>query len=215
MKKILFFHTSNKIIPSIEDLIKKEQIIENELSKFEIYNFVDEVILNQLFNNQDSQVESALQKHIEYFNSLNNIDLIQCTCTSLSPAILKIRSCSNLPLYSVDEEMVNEIVNNYKNPLIIFTVKSTIQATLSLFEEQDYQENINHIFLPEAFEWRMKDDIDRHNEIIADAIKNSPVNPDVVVLPQSSTLVSLEYLRKHFSLPILNGIEFSIKTRIN
>jgi hypothetical protein len=206
MRNILLFHTSSKVVNTIEEVI-----FENNLNVFPI-NFVDENILKLLFDKNDhsKEIETIIYSYVQYFNSIDVI-AIQSTCTSISPYIEKLKTLVNKPIYTVDEIMISQIKQQYKKPLIIFTVESTIKPTLGMFGKVLLNIDLEYIFLPEAFEYRMNNNFNMHNQIIIDAINKFNKEFDCVILPQSSMLVGLHEIRSQINVPVLSGIESSLK----
>ena len=204
-KKTILFHTSSKIIPSIATRFA------DFCSRRNVQHFVDEAML-ELLQNEGFESHAATEILGSHFSDMERYgpDRIICTCTTLSPAIRSLRVRFSMTISTVDEHMIDRLRRISKNPLLVLTSQSTIEASINEFTSLYPEGRVQSVFVDGALDACLAGDIKSHNAMLAEAIASQPTGFDAVVAPQSSMLVALEVLREVCPYPVFNGLESAV-----
>lgn len=149
--------------------------------------------------------------------TLYNVDAIMISCSTMNraySAVCDVMRPYGVPVFTIDTAMMERAVNTGENILIVATHGPTVASTGALLEETAGKMNrkisTSGATVEEAFTLLGKGDVAGHNEVIAQAIRQSMARKhiDVVVLAQlSMSVFSLSYPEpvKEFGIPVLDS----------
>jgi hypothetical protein len=162
--------------------------------------------------NIDATVEYARQ-----LVTLAHVDGILLTCSTMNraaPEVTAAMAAYGVPVIQIDEAMMEQAVRRSGTVLVIATHGPTVANTHALLRETAARTGadirLTGATVEHAFELLGRGEIERHNEVIADAIRKATAQakPDTVVLAQLSMGVfSLSYPDPvtTFGCPVLNS----------
>lgn len=129
---------------------------------------------------------------------LVRVDAILISCSTMNRAMRDVRRSMSevgVPVVQIDEAMMEEAVDTQGRILVVATHGPTVKSTQSLLEETADRRGKPVTFVGEtvedAFDALGDGEIERHNEIIAQAIRRGQAaqEVDIVVLAQLSMSV--------------------------
>jgi Asp/Glu/hydantoin racemase len=158
-------------------------------------------------------------EYAEQLVKLHGVDAIMISCSTMNRAAGAVRRTMEkygVPVVQIDEAMMEEAVNHGGKILIVATHGPTVDNTRALLEETAQRLGKEISFagatVEEAFDLLGAGDIEGHNKVIAQAIRESTQREkiDIVVLAQlSMTIFKLSYpdCVKEFGVPVLTSGE--------
>lgn len=186
MKKIALVHTVRSVY-----LTFAEQLQEGMPDrKLKISNTLDEFLSTdanekgEFTRNNRNRLLLLLQA-----KDLEKADLIITTCSTLTPAVEKIRPFIKTPLVAIDDAMVEKAVTLGEKILVMATAGSAVEPTKQklLVEAAKAGKHINlsALLCPEAFRAIQKMDKAEHDTLLKQAAETI-CGVDTVVLAQAS-----------------------------
>ena len=191
MKKIALLHTMKVIWESFGEKLQSELRAELPNEQFTMLNTLDEFLamntnimgalhplnLNRLF---------LFLKAME----LEEPDLIVCTCSSMDPAIEKIRCMVSVPVVALVDALCIHTVQNYAKVAVIASVAGSAEPLkeklLSLAADMGKKVEPTLYYCPDAMTALRKGDRDASNRIIMETAATVKKEHDVLILPQAS-----------------------------
>lgn len=204
-KKLTIIHTTPATVSSIPEQIHK---IYGDL--FEIVNVMDDSLLNEI-KEKGELTKTVIQRFIQYtlIAQNNQSDAILLACSSIGECGSIARSFLSIPLFKIDEPMATKAVETGNSILVLGTVKSTLKPTVELIQSKAKpNQSIDTLFVEGAFELH-ETNIDKHDEIIANEVKNRLDDYDVFVLAQASMAGAIRYL-EHEKDKILTSLPMGL-----
>ncbi len=162
-------------------------------------------------------------KYAEELYTLYEVDAILISCSTMNRAFNQVADHMKqfgIPVVQIDEAMMEEAVLTDGNILVIAThgptVKSTQELLLETANRLGRKVNFFGATIEDAFELLGNGAIEKHNQLIVDAINEATKKNkiDIVVLAQlSMSVFSLSYPdpEKTFGLKVLNSGETGFK----
>lgn len=150
---------------------------------------------------------------------LFQVDAILISCSTMNRAYSQVSDYMKpygVPVIQIDQAMMEEAVRCEGKILVVATHGPTVKSTQELLQETanrlEKKVEFTGVTVEEAFELLGKGEIDKHNKIIADAIRKvqSSEKIDIVVLSQLSMSVfifSHPDPVKDFGVKVLNSGE--------
>lgn len=182
--KIAFLHTSSSHIDRFDKIVS--EIDEN----IEVEHFVNEEILESAIKKGDVDATG-------FDNEINRIkaekrDLIICTCSTYGEL------CNDEDVFRIDKPIAEDIVSKYSKIGVAYTAISTKEKSVNLLieiaEKQGKQINIKEINCEECWHWCEKGDVEKYCNEIANQIKHTDGDFEVVFLAQASMEGAKRYL---------------------
>ncbi|WP_329005746.1 aspartate/glutamate racemase family protein [Kribbella sp. NBC_00709] len=184
MTRIAFLHTGAVVIPTFAGLAAEL------LPDVEVQNLLDDKIVGDLGRGVAAeQIEQRLAD-LGGAAVAAGAEAVMFTCSSISQYAGPLSDRLGVPVYRVDEAMADEAVQAGERVSVIATLQTTVQPTAALLRERaellgrDVQ--IEETVVPDAFEAAVAGDRERHDALVAAAIKDRAAASDVVVLAQAS-----------------------------
>ena len=169
---------------------------------------------------------AAFERYAVDLVELYGADAILITCSTMNRSAHRVRKAMepySVPVVQIDEAMMERAVRLGGKTLVIATHGPTVKNTQALLNETAQGLRLPIDFtgatVEEAFDLLGKGDIEGHNSVIADAIREvySRESIDSVVLAQLSMSVFLLTYpdpEKEFGVPVLtSGVEGFRKVR--
>lgn len=158
-------------------------------------------------------------KYAKDLYDLCNVDAILISCSTMNRAFKEVSEYMKpfgVPVIQIDEAMMVEAVNTDGKILIVATHGPTVKSTQGLLQETagrlGKKVEFAGVTTEEAFDLLGEGEIEKHNEVIANAIREAQEKEkiDVVVLAQLSMSVfsfSYPYPEEAFGIKVLNSGE--------
>ncbi|MFO7848395.1 MAG: aspartate/glutamate racemase family protein [Spirochaetia bacterium] len=143
-------------------------------------------------------------------------DVIQVTCSSLTPAVACARELVDIPLFSVDEPMARRAVEGYKTIGVMATNPGTLNPSSDLLRsiaaDEGKRVEIKPVLCEGAYEALLGGDRTRHDEIVRGYFRDLEKKVDVVVLAQASMAKIIDSLDERDSATeVLTSPRLAIK----
>ncbi|MGL5437626.1 MAG: aspartate/glutamate racemase family protein [Lachnospiraceae bacterium] len=184
-KSIVLVHTVLSLATSFKD-----QLLNYLGEDVQIYNIWDDF----LAINPNEVGEFTLENHNRLFCDLRSAeltgaDLIVVTCSTLTPAVAKIRSFISIPVIAIDDAMGREAVCGSSRLLVLATAgsaaSSTMEKLMAEAKRAGKQVVIDSLVFPEAFTALKQMEMEHHDELVLSGVGRIS-GYDCVVLAQAS-----------------------------
>jgi len=184
-KVLGFVHTSATLVPLFQQL-------SNEfLEGIETFNIVDDSLIKDVIKKGKLMPNTASRvvSHVKLAESAG-ADVILVTCSSISVAIETAATLATVPVIRVDQAMADEAVQIGNKIGVIATLPTTLEPTSDLVRRRAELAGKNATITSKlcegAFEALMSGDAEKHDEMVAKALKELMKEVDVIVLAQAS-----------------------------
>lgn len=185
MKTLGFVHTSATLVPLFQQLTK------DYLSNVDTFNIVDDSLIKDVIKKGKLEPNTAARvvNHVKAAEEAG-ADVILVTCSSIGRAIETAATLSKVPVIRVDQAMADEAVQTGDKIGVIATLPTTLEPTSDLVkrraEHAGKNVSITSKLCDGAFEALMSGDAAKHDEMVANALKELMQTVDVIVLAQAS-----------------------------
>lgn len=149
-------------------------------------------------------------KFAQYAHNLEEagVDLILLACSTFNFAAELGRPLVNTPIAQIDRPMMEIAVRAGKRIGMLATLSTTVPSSERLLQiaaqESGKEISFKTVLCSEAFEEFSKGNIDRHNEILMDAIDVLSKDVDCIVMAQLSMSALAPFL-KETKVPVYNS----------
>lgn len=210
---LCLIHTSATLIPVFQELAKKH------LPDTKLFNIVDDSLVKNIISRGGKADPAIYKRVLDYVKSAENAgaDYILVTCSSIGAAVEAAAEKTTVPVLRVDQPMADLAVKTGKRIGVIATLQTTLQPTADLVERRaklaNKQIELTATVCEGAFESLMAGDAKRHDQLVADGLKQLAQQVDVILLAQASMARVVDTLRDEDKyVPILtsppNAIEY-------
>ena len=132
MKKVAIIYTVRPVLGTFPELL--EEVVGEPLK---IFNLLDDFLAS---DPGESGIFS-IENHNRLFNDLKSCeltgaDLIVVTCSTLTPAVQRIRPFIKVPIVAIDDAMTEKAVRIGSRIKVIATAMSTIKPTIAKLEQE-------------------------------------------------------------------------------
>ena len=211
-KKLTVLHTVASVVGPIGDLIREL------MPDVDVCNIVDETIIKDLIatGSLSARMRDRVCSHIVWASE-NGAEAILLTCSSISPCADDAKELVDIPIVKIDEAMTRSAVAQGERIGVAGTLPSTLDPTVALIEAKASEAGRSVRVVPQlcegAFDAAMAGDVDRHDELVGEAIRDLVGRTDVVVLAQASMARALAGLKGDLPVPVLtsprSGVEWA------
>jgi aspartate/glutamate racemase len=211
---LVLVHNSSVLI----DPIRK--ILENDFSDIDVLNIIDESLLRELI--ASSNVTVAMRKRIcRYVISAAEMGAraVLMTCSSLSETVDLAKELVDIPVFKMDEPMIEEAVAKASRIGVLGTLKSVVGPNTRLIERKAGQLRkqivVESRVCDEAFSALLQKDFKRHDEMVLEAAKELSGRVEVLVLAQGSMARLTGAIRENTGKQVLDclfsGIDGAVR----
>lgn len=185
IKTLGLIHTSATLIPVFQ------QLVQEYLPGVAIFNIVDDSLVRNVAAR--GSVTPAIYKRVaDYVASAEDsgADQVLVTCSSIGAAVEAAADTAGVPVLRVDQPMADLAVNTGRRIGVIATLPTTLLPTADLVERRaalaGKEIELNSKLCEGAFEALMSGDTARHDQMVADALRELSKQVDVILLAQAS-----------------------------
>jgi Asp/Glu/hydantoin racemase len=201
-KTLALIHTVNWYDKSVGDPFVTPWLKENP--DVQVFNIMDDSLLAESLDNGGAT--PTVLKRIQFYvlaAEAMGADVAMCSCTTVGEAVRAARSYASIPVFNIDEPMAREAVRQGRRIGVVATVPTSPAATVRQLKraaEEAGKAIEIHIALDEqAFQHLQKGEIDRHNELVHEAMDRLARSVDVLALGQ----ISLAQIEHQTRVPVL------------
>lgn len=210
-RKLALLHTVTWLAKVIEELCAEV------MPEVETYNIVDESLLREAIEagRLTSRVYSAVANYVVSAEQ-GGANAVLVTCSSISPCIDVVQKLVDIPVLKIDEAMADKAVEMGREIGVIATLSSTLNPTTELVKERarvrGKDVKIESTLCEGAFEAAASGDVETHDRIVSDALRELARRVDVIVLAQASMARVVDRLkRKGKVVPILSSPRLDVE----
>lgn len=184
MKKLILINTVKPVVATFEDRIKEK------MPNIEISNILDEYIAKNL-NKKETFEEEDYTRLLTLLKLAEDTkpDAILATCSSLSIAIDYLKPFITVPIYKIDEAMLNQAVDSGKKITILATADSTIGPTETQLEGIAKAKGktivMEHKVFGPAYAAMKRGEIEVHDELVLQGAADLK-DVELIILAQAS-----------------------------
>lgn len=186
MKKTLaLIHTSATLVPVFQQLTKAK------LASVETFNIVDDSLVRQI-GAKGGITPDISARVAAYIGSAasGGADHILVTCSSIGPAVEEAAPTVRVPVLRVDQPMADRAVRTGRRIGVIATLPTTLTPTADLVRRRaaaaGREMELTSRLCDGAFDALMSGDAQKHDTIVAAALRELSRSVDVIVLAQAS-----------------------------
>lgn len=211
MKSIALIHTVKSVASSFE--VQLREVLEEEVR---IYNIWDEFLAS---NPNELGVFTTDNRNRLFYDiksaELTGAQVIVVTCSTLTPAVNLLRSFIKVPLVAIDDAMGKKAVTYGEKILVLATADSTIEPTTAKLREEAAKAGrelqLSSMVCPAAYEAVKKLEIDKHDSLIKEMVKDVS-GYDCIVLAQASMAHLEEAVSRICGCPVLSSPQLCMKS---
>lgn len=184
-KTLALIHTSATLVPVFQQLTKAR------LPTVETFNIVDDSLVRQI-GAKGGITEDIAARVAAYIGSAasGGADCILVTCSSIGPAVEAAAASVQVPVLRVDQPMADRAVQTGRRIGVIATLPTTLNPTADLVRRRaalaGKSVELTTRLCEGAFEALMAGDAERHDSLVASALRELSRQVDVIVLAQAS-----------------------------
>jgi len=204
-------HSTSLVLNPVK---KASKIVSGE---FEYFHIVDEGVLGLLMR-EGSITDSVIEvmRRIAVNCEQTGMDMMVCTCSSLSPVLDYIQNDVTIPLLKIDRLMFEHAVRTCNKIGVIMTNPTTQKPSRSMFDQVCANLNLHPEFVPvlckDAFLKVKQGDEEGHDQDVIAAVQRIADSVDIIILAQISIARVKELLPVHIQDKTITSLDFLEKT---
>lgn len=185
MKTLGLIHTSATLIPVFQ------QLVQEHLPGVATFNIVDDSLVRNIAA-RGSVTPEIYKRVADYVASAEDsgADQILVTCSSIGAAVEAAAAQAGVPVLRVDQPMADLAVNTGKRIGVIATLPTTLEPTADLVKRRaaalGKEIELTSKLCEGAFEALMSGNAAKHDEMVANALRDLSKQVDVILLAQAS-----------------------------
>lgn len=185
IKTLGLIHTSATLVPVFQ------QLCNQHLPGVQVFNIVDDSLIKNVIKCGELRPETA-RRVVSYAASAESAgaDFILYTCSSIGAAVETAALLTKVPVLRVDQPMADKAVQTGKRIGVIATLSTTLDPTTDLVKRRaaiaKKEVQVISKLCEGAFDALMSGDTNKHDAMVAKALKELSSEVDVIVLAQAS-----------------------------
>lgn len=208
--KVAVVYTAPVLIPELDAQLKKE------FPKVEFMNLLDDSLLKECKKSGGMNKKIIRQLCTLYQYAADcGADYILNTCSSVGEAAEVGRTLFDIPIYRIDDAMVQKAVEQGNCIGVIATLSTTLEPTCKLIEKyaQKSERNITVVrgLAQGAFEAASAGDVETHDALILKAAQQMKKDCDVILLAQASMQRMEQKLQNEVGIPVYSSPKLCIE----
>lgn len=202
MKKVAIIYTVRPLLATFPELL--EEVVGEKLK---IFNLLDDFLAS---DPGESGIFS-IENHNRLFNDLKSCeltgaDIIVVTCSTLTPAVQRIRPFIKVPIIAIDDAMTEKAVRLGQKIKVVATAMSTIGPTVAKLQQEAAIADVNVSIDSEdnetAYAAMKRGDLATHDKLVLSHIAKVK-DYDCIVLAQASMGHLQQEAEKLANIPVL------------
>ncbi|MGN6272659.1 MAG: aspartate/glutamate racemase family protein [Protaetiibacter sp.] len=157
-----------------------------------------ELLATAIRSGVDAGVDAAVAEHIAHL-AREGADAVLVTCSSIGESVEKAAAAAEVPVVRVDTRMAADAIEAAGaggRIVVLATLEATLGPTGRLLERAATAASeppvVRSFVVPGAAEARSAGDLERHDRLVSDAVREAAAEADVIVLAQASMAQAAE-----------------------
>ncbi|MFO7850154.1 MAG: aspartate/glutamate racemase family protein [Spirochaetia bacterium] len=156
-----------------------------------VHHISDESLIRRILSN--GEITKDVRKR--FFDNVTaaeqaGADIVQVTCSSVTPAIACARELVDIPIFSIDEPMARKAVSEFDKIGVMATNPGTLYPSSQLLESTaetlHRKVEVRPVLCEGAYDALLVGNKERHDRIVLDYFREITKEVDAVVLAQAS-----------------------------
>jgi Asp/Glu/hydantoin racemase len=192
-KRLGLLHTSATLVPIFA------QLCQATLSNVDVFNLVDDSLIKDVIAQGRLRPQTA-RRVVQLIAAAEDAgaDLIMVTCSSIGQAVETAATLAAVPVLRVDQPMADKAVQTGRRIGVIATLPTTLEPTADLIRRRAAAAGRDIVLTTRlcdgAFDALMGGDAEKHDAMVAAALKELASQVDVIALAQASMARVVESL---------------------
>lgn len=184
-KTLGLIHTSATLVPVFQ------QLCNQYLQGVNVFNIVDDSLIKDVISKGELTANTA-RRVVNYVGSAEaaGADFILVTCSSIGAAVEASAPLTKVPVLRVDQPMADLAVQTGTKIGVVATLPTTLAPTSDLVKRRaaiaGKEIQLTSRLCEGAFEALMSGDAAKHDEMVANALRELSTQVDVILLAQAS-----------------------------
>lgn len=184
-KTLGLIHTSATLVPVFQ------QLCNQYLPEVNVFNIVDDSLIKDVITKGELTANTA-RRVVDYVGSAEaaGADFILVTCSSIGAAVEAAAPLTKVPVLRVDQPMADLAVKTGTKIGVVATLPTTLAPTSDLVKRRaaiaGKEIQLISRLCEGAFEALMNGDAAKHDEMVANALRELAKQVDVILLAQAS-----------------------------
>lgn len=208
--KVAVVYTAPVLIPELDAQLK------SQFPKIEFMNLLDDSLLGECKKSggMNKKVIRRLCSFYQYAADCG-ADCVLNTCSSVGEAADVGQTLFDIPIYRIDDAMVQKAVEQGDRIGVIATLCTTLEPTCKLIEKyahkSDRKITVVRGLAEGAFEASSAGDVETHDQLIFKAAKQMKNECDVILLAQASMQRMEQKLHQEVRIPVYSSPKLCIE----
>lgn len=191
-KRVLFVHTVGSLVPVFGQLAA-----EVLGSQVEVWHIADEMLLRVVLaaGGLTPFIYRRVADHVVAAEQAG-VDVVQLTCSSISPCADVAQPLVGIPVLKVDEPMVDRAIALGRRIGVLATVRTTLAPTIDLIQRRakamGKEVSVAPRLCEEAYAALFAGDTATHDRLVGAALRELMTESEVVLLAQASMARALD-----------------------
>lgn len=210
-KRVIFVHTVTSLVGLFNDLMKEI------LPEAEVFHIADEMLLKIVLK-QGGLSPFIFQRVTDHVVAAERAgaDVVQCTCSSISPCVEAARPLVSIPVLKIDEPMVDMAIQKGSRIGVIATAPTTLKPTTELVYERAKAHGVSveveSRLCEGAYQALFSGDVQTHDQIVRQNLVELMKRNQVILLAQASMARVAEAIPpEEQTIPILSSPRLAIE----
>jgi len=151
-----------------------------------------ELLATAIRSGVDERVDAAVAEHVAHL-AAEGADAVLVTCSSIGESVEKAAAAASLPVVRVDAQLAVDAIaaaGPGGRIVVLATLDATLGPTGRILEraaaEASEPPTVRAYVVPDAAAARAAGDTERHDRLVAEAVREAAAEADVIVLAQAS-----------------------------
>jgi len=168
-----------------------DQLVADILPGVKLLHILDEPLLGRVRQRGrlDGEDTRRVQAHRELAEQVG-ASAILVTCSSVSPCVEDVRKTPGIPIYKIDEVMIQQAVAIGGRIGVVATAETTLEPTRELLvleaDRQNKRVEIELALVSEALQLLLNGESEKHDRLVRQSVLDVSQCTDVVILAQAS-----------------------------
>jgi Asp/Glu/hydantoin racemase len=211
-KKVAFLHTVTSLVGLFNRLSQKDFP-----PGIEVFHIVDEMLLKIVLA-QGGLSPFIYRRVAEHAAAVEaaGIDLLQVTCSSLSPCVETTLPLVNIPVLKIDQPMIDKAISMGHSIGVVATAPTTLKPTteqvFARAAAAKVEVTVEPVLCENAYKALFAGDQQAHDLLVREAILDLSLRTDVILLAQASMTRVLDSIDPfEIEVPILTSPELALE----
>ena len=211
MKKLVLLSTGIGLVPRIMEIVNRLD------PSIEICNLVDDTIISSIARNENKIPPSLLARMCDYcrIGEEMGADALLLTCSSISEAIDAARPLVRIPLFKIDQPMMEQAVALSSQKIgvaatLLTTLRPSCRQLEGIIRSSGKALGCEEGLCEGAFDAYLSGNVALHDALVRQTVSRLLESCDVVVLAQASMATAVYTLPPELHSRVLSSPESGV-----